>query len=143
MKAKKLIIVTVISFIAVSVAAGWYLYNKGPKNVLNSNGIEVQAANLYKSYISDSSTAQKKFGEQVVEVAGVVKKVEENTQKQQVILLQTDEDGGSVNCTMEEKNIVAAGNKVVLKGICTGIGEGDEDLGLKPDVYLIRAYLIK
>jgi len=60
------------------------------------------------------------------------------------ILLKTGTEDASVNCTMEEdaKNITA-NSQVSIKGICSGIGQGDEELGIRADVYLTRCILIK
>ena len=61
-----------------------------------------------------------------------------------VVMLQTSEAGAYVNCTMEEKAAGLVENKeATLKGICTGMGMGDADLGIMGDVYLVRCYLIR
>ena len=44
---------------------------------------------------------------------------------------------------MEEVAGLAENKQVTLKGICTGMGMGDADLGIMGDVYLVRCYLIK
>jgi hypothetical protein len=45
---------------------------------------------------------------------------------------------------MEKDAAVLPENKqATLKGICTGMGMGDADLGIMGDVYLLRCYLVK
>ncbi len=47
----------------------------------------------------------------------------------------------SVNCTMEENvNNIKAGDTILIKGICSGYINGDIDMGLPGDVFLIRCY---
>ena len=38
---------------------------------------------------------------------------------------------------------VAEAQPIVLKGICNGLGEGDADLGIAGDVYLVRCYVVR
>ena len=61
-----------------------------------------------------------------------------------VTLIKTDTDGAFINCTLEqESNALLAGQSINIKGICNGIGQGDADIGIKGDVYLVRCYLAK
>ena len=58
-------------------------------------------------------------------------------------MLKTAADGAFINCTMEGKiENINAGNKIVIKGICTGYNF-DADMGIPGDVILTRCYLIK
>ncbi|MES1224258.1 MAG: hypothetical protein ABUT20_52675 [Bacteroidota bacterium] len=123
---------------------GYYLFNKGPVNVQGSNAINIIAGDLYQAYISDSSAAQKKYTDKILLVSGEVHDISSNLQKKKIILLKGNTDGAYINCTMEEniENIHVT-DKVNIQGICSGIGEGDADLGIKGDVYLTRCYLVK
>lgn len=139
---RALLIFILLGVIAAGV--GYYAYNKGPRDILNSTGIKATAGELYTLYDTDSTAAQKKYSGQIVEVTGVVKEISENQQKEKIVLLQTSAEGASINCTMEG----VAGNikrddTVVVKGLCSGIGQGEPDLGLKGDVYLARCFILK
>ena len=85
-----------------------------------------------------------RFLNKVVAVAGTVKEVSKNRLGQQVILLKTSVEGGSVNCTMEQRaeNIIA-GETVLIKAACTGYIEGDKDMDLPGESYLTRCYQLK
>lgn len=141
---KKIILFNIgILLIAVAVI-GYYMYNKGPVDVKSSRGIEATSNELYTSYTTDSVSAHKKYDDKVLKVTGEVSEVSQNTQKQQVILLKTSTSGGYINCTMEEAGPnVKAGDMVTVKGICSGIGQGDVDLGILGDVYLTRSFISK
>lgn len=143
-KTKK-VVWLVLLFLAVSGAAvGYYLFNKGPRDVKNSRGIKIPATELYKIFSTDSSTAYKKYSNQVLETAGMVETVTLNKEQVQLVTLKTGTEGAFINCTMDENNQnIQPGVLITLKGICSGIGEGDPDLGIMGDVYLSRCYLMK
>ena len=132
----------IIVLLAVAAAAvGYFFWNKPHKNVSSADGIKINAADLYQSFITDSATANTKYIDKVVEVAGVVKSISVNQQQQKVVSLQTKIDA-AVNCTMEQKDaVIKEGATIKIKGICSGLGEGDADLGIMGDVYLIRCYI--
>ena len=140
---KKNIIIIFLAVIIIAGAIGFYFYNKGPVNVKNAAAIKTEAAALYQSFLKDSTVAKKTYLNNVLEVSGLVMKVSKNQENQVIVMLQTNESGAYVNCTMEEVAGLAENKQVTLKGICTGMGMGDGDLGIMGDVYLVRCYLIK
>ncbi len=117
------------------------MYNKGPLNIHSANGIEVSAEDLYATFEKDTSTALKLYNDKVVLVSGVIEKIQNNNEQAQVVLLHTNENGAYINCTMDETKPLKTGTRIIIKGICGGIGQGDEDLGLKGDVYITRAFI--
>lgn len=128
----------------IGVAAGFYLYNKPQQNVANATGIKTDAITLYKVFITDTITANKKFIQQVIEVSGTINSISKNQQNQTVALIKTGTEGAYINCTLEQNsNNLQQGQFISLKGICNGIGQGDNDLGIKGDVYLVRCYVAK
>ena len=144
MPAKKNIVIFFTAVIIIAGAIGFYFYNKGPVNVKNATAIKTEAVNLYQSFLKDSATAKKTFLNNVLEVSGMVMKVSKNLENQVIVMLQTNEAGAYINCTMEKDAVVLPENKqATLKGICTGMGMGDADLGIMGDVYLVRCYLVK
>lgn len=140
---KKNIIIIFLAVIIIAGAIGFYFYNKGPVNVKNAAAIKTEAAALYQSFLKDSTVAKKTYLNNVLEVSGLVMKISKNQENQVIVMLQTNESGAYVNCTMEEVAGLAENKQVTLKGICTGMGMGDADLGIMGDVYLVRCYLIK
>ena len=110
----------------------------------NAKGKKTEAAVLYKIFLKDSVQGKKDYANKILEVSGMVMKVSKNQQNQVIVMLQTSEAGAYVNCTMEEDVTGLAENKqATLKGICTGMGMSDPDLGIMGDVYLVRCYLVK
>ena len=140
---KKIVIIfCLITFIGL--VAGFYLWNKPHQNIANATAIKIDAVTLYKVFSTDSITANKKFIQQVIEVSGIINSISKNQHNQMVTLIKTDTDGAFINCTFEqESNDILAGQSINIKGICNGIGQGDADIGIKGDVYLVRCYLAK
>ena len=141
---KKYIIFSILAIIVISGAIGFYLFNKGPVSVKNARATKVNAVALYKSFLKDSLQARQTYLNNILEVTGMVTKVSKNQQNQVIVMLQTNEGGAYINCTMEEEAVSLAENQqAVLKGICTGMGMSDPDLGILGDVYLVRCYKTK
>lgn len=141
---KKNIVIFILAIIIIGGAIGYYMFNKGPVNVKNAQAIKVDAVELYKSFLKDSVQAKQTYTNKILEVTGMVTRVSKNQQNQVIVMLQTNEEGAYINCTMEEEAVSPGENKqAVLKGICTGMGMSDPDLGILGDVYLIRCYKTK
>ncbi len=142
-KLKNILILLILVTLFAAVF-GYYLFNKGPVDFRNSNAVKANATKLYELFNTDSTAALNKFSGKILQVSGEVTAISLNQDKQKVILLKTNTGGASVNCTMEEDpGEVNINTMVNIKGICSGIGQGDEDLGIKGDVYLTRCFLIK
>lgn len=140
-KAKQIgFIITIL--VLAGVATGYFLWNKPHKDVSSAKGLQVNAAELYQAFITDSAAANAKYIDKVVEVKGVIKSTNFNQQQQVIVALQTNNNDAAVNCTLEQKDaVIKSGAEIRLKGICTGLGEGDADLGIPGDLYLIRCYI--
>ena len=144
-KSKRTLVLFIVSgLIIIGTLIGFYLYNKGPKDVEYASGTKVAAPELYQAFISGGVSAKEKFTDKILEVSGQVIKIAQNQQNQAIIFLKTNQEGASINCTMEgAAENAKEGNNVSIKGICSGLEPGDADLGILGDVYLIRCYLEK
>jgi uncharacterized protein (DUF1330 family) len=126
----------------VLVVIGFYKYNKGPVNVRNSSALKIEAAALYQAYLSDSVTAQKNYSGKILQVKGQVSKITDNQQGEMIVLFKTNVEGAFVNCTLQNKPMNIKPNVILeVKGICSGLGQGEPDLGILGDVYLTRSIL--
>jgi hypothetical protein len=130
--------------ILLSVLYSYYLFSKGPVDISHSSAIKIYATDLYGEFISNPSAAVKFYSGKILQVSGNVASVSINLQNKKIILLKTSIGGAFINCTMEEDPGEVKINSIVnIKGICSGIGQGDEDLEIKGDVYFTRGFLIK
>lgn len=140
----KMIFFFIVVLVLLGGAFGYYLFNKGPLDVRSSSATKISATTLYQQLSTDSVSALTKYAGKILEVSGRVSSVTSNQKKEQVILLESGSGNAYVNCSMEEIITNAeASSTVTIKGICSGIGEGDIDLGISGDVYLTRCILIK
>jgi hypothetical protein len=89
-KRKKIILFLLAGVIAIGAGFAWYLYNKGPLDVKDAKGIEVNAADLYQIYFKDSLVAVKKYSNKIVETSGKVAQVTQNQQNQRIVLIMTN-----------------------------------------------------
>lgn len=140
-KAKKVGWILLVLMLA-GAGVVYFLWNKPHKDVSSVDGIEVAASALYQEFIKDSAAANLRYIDKVVQVSGMVKAVSVNQQQQKVVSLQTGAGDAAINCTMEQQDaVLKEGAAIAIKGICSGLGEGDADLGIMGDVYLIRCYI--
>ena len=141
-KLKKNILIFFIAIVVIGAVTGYLQWNKPHRDVKGANAVAITAIELYKIFITDSVKAKAQYLNRVVEVSGEVQQVSVNQQKQQVILLKTGTPDAWVNCTMEENaNNIKAGDAIMVKGICSGYINGDIDMGLPGDVFLVRCYV--
>ena len=125
----------------LAVAIGYYFYNKGAVNFKNSGALNITAVELYNIY-EDTLTPQKKITGKVLKVAGIISKIEMNQQNETILFLKTNTAGAFINCSMQQTNITLKVNDSThIKGLCSGIGQGDTDLGIKADVYLTSCWI--
>jgi tRNA_anti-like len=145
LKAVNTILIPIVLLIFSGISISLYLSNQGPLNVKNSPGIPETAIKLYRLYSGDSIMAKKYYTDKILEVSGEVSEVTLNMKQQKVVLLKTGISHGYVNCTLEEPEEVNIQplDKINIKGICSGLGQGDPELGIIADVYLTRCFLEK
>ena len=141
MSTKKIILSIIGLAVLSAVVIGLFMWYQPHREVKSKPGIPVTAVALYNAFITDSSQAGKLYINNIVTVSGQVKLISFNQQQQQVVLLRTASGDGSVNCTLEEKNVsLKPGDSITLKGICSGYN-GDADMGVAGDVILVRCYI--
>ena len=74
----------------------------------------------------------------------MVSKVADNQQGEMIVLIKTNDDGAFVNCTLQQKTGgIKPNESIQVKGICSGIGQGEPDLGIKGDVYLTQGLIVE
>lgn len=127
--------------IAIAAIVGYRIWNKPHQNIKDADAIGTTAVELYTDLANNGNHKSLTLINKVVVVSGEVKEISKNQQNQQIVLLKTGINGGSVNCTMEERaHNIRTGDMVLIKGICIGYIGGDKDMDLPGDVFLIRCY---
>jgi len=122
---KKVIIIVLLSIIAIGGCVGYYLWNKPKTNAadVKPNYI-LPADSLGAAFAKNEDSANAKFVKDSValEIQGVVDTIYTNEGNETLIILSTSIPDYSVNCSFlpEDKVTVNKGEKVVIKGFCTG-----------------------
>lgn len=143
-KKKTTIVYLVVAVMVSAALVAYSLWNKKHTDVQSSSAIKITAADLYQNFMADSVAANRHFGGDILDVTGIVSSISRNQQNNMLVLLNTASSGAFINCTMEQAAVqIQKGSKVTIKGICNGIGEGDAELGIPADVYMVRCYLAK
>jgi hypothetical protein len=111
-----------------------YLYNKPPRNVADETGIPVSATELYSKFTSNESKANQAY---LLQVSGQVLEVKNSGSAGKVVVLNTGDPMFGVACTLNNVEMparqVKPGEKITVKGICTGY---------LSDVVLTNSYLM-
>ncbi len=120
-----------IMALATVALVGLIIWNKPHKNIKDAVAVETNAIALYQALSRDSSKMKMAYLNKVVAVSGKVKQIQKNQEGTQVILLETNIPGASVNCTMEENDdAIKPGDTIEIKGMCIGYINGDAEIGL-------------
>jgi hypothetical protein len=117
------IFLIILLLLAVGAYAGYRYYNKPSARAEDEQAVPVTAEALISLYQSDSAAANGKYLDKWIAVTGVVSSSEMNQSGQYNVFFGSDEDpfAPGVSCAMREKNVaVKAGDRITLKGRCTG-----------------------
>lgn len=134
----KIILYTSIAIVAVMLLYVYYLYNKPHRNVSAEEATQSEtAANLFKKFSENEQTANEMYLDKVVRVRGKVKEISKDDKGNTVVILETGDPAGGINCTFDEKEKSKTFKKeenIEVKGLCTG---------MLMDVVLIKCTLIQ
>ena len=129
-------IIALLGILAAGV--GYYMYNKPTESLADVKPAFTASADaLFTEYESDETTANKKYLDKTIEVTGKVMSVNADTSGL-AITLETSSGMFGVICKLEDKHVeesaYQAGQKVKMKGQCTGY---------LMDVVLVRCVEVK
>lgn len=139
MKKKKLLIaVAIIGAIAAYFVWANFLKTAPSMRKLDA-AYQVEAVAFYNEFDSDETAANAKYLNKIVQVSGVVAKIEASEGSKPIISLKTD-GFGVINCTMEsdldkeELAKIQVNSTIVIKAEC---------IGMLLDVLLNRSIIIE
>tara|TARA_B110000285_G_scaffold130873_1_gene147037 strand:+ start:217 stop:633 length:417 start_codon:yes stop_codon:yes gene_type:complete len=124
MTAKKIIFGILLLFFFGAII-GYKIYNKPHVNVAQEKAaISSTASVLLEAFSTDETAANLKYLGRIIQVKGVISKVE-IVNKKGSITLETEALFGSVLCTLTPEESLSIkelkiGQEILLKGICTG-----------------------
>ncbi|MBK8497360.1 MAG: hypothetical protein IPL52_00750 [Flavobacteriales bacterium] len=119
-------------------------FNREPETAAQKKAVEiVSATELHDAFLSDETAANARYvgtSEQAIRFTGIVRSVEEPYGGKVSVVLETADALAGIVCEFEESAVPAAwkvGDRVSLKGICTGVND------LIPDVILVRCVAVE
>ena len=119
---KTLLILTVLG-----VGLAFFNYHRPPKNLAKiKSDFTMDANNLFSDFEKDELLANDKYLDKVIEVSGTVKEVTIENDKIISISLESEDGMFGIICQLDEhtqhpRTHFKEGEKVTLKGICTGM----------------------
>jgi type II secretory pathway pseudopilin PulG len=121
---KRTILIIIIVIILAAVAVYLYVFRKTEASVASREAdYSVTANDLVNAFETDENAANVKYLDKVVKVQGTVAEINENNNEISVILREPGTTSG-VTCSFDEsalkKDRLKSGQKVFIKGICTG-----------------------
>lgn len=107
--------------ILIGVFIAYKQYTKPHRSVEEEASIAIEASQLFREFEADEMTANQNYLNKVVSVTGTVVAINTNQEGALVIILETENPMFGVSCTLQEKSdSIKVGNRVTIKGICTG-----------------------
>jgi len=123
MKAKKIILIlSLLIFLGGFIANK--MYNKPHVNVAEtSSDVSLEAVKIVDDFSSDEIMANTTYLDKIVQVSGIINSIK--TENETVIVALAGNSFGDVLCYLSEEsktkvNTLKEGQRVTLKGICTG-----------------------
>jgi hypothetical protein len=120
----KKIIYTILVLGIIGAAYGYYEWNRPVASVANKSAdITISAIDLETAYSTDEATANTKYNDKLVQVNGVIEKIEAETEKT-AVYLKTNNPIAAIICELEVGTNVSnikVGDNVIIKGKPTGI----------------------
>lgn len=123
MKAKKIILILfLLIFLGGFIA--YKMYNKPHVNVAEtSSDVSLEAVKIVDDFSSDEIMANTTYLDKIVQVSGIINSIK--TENETVIVALAGNSFGDVLCYLSEEsktkvNTLKEGQRVTLKGICTG-----------------------
>lgn len=111
----------------IGIGAAYYMYNKPHKNMEKAKAdYSIEASNLLTAFEEDESAANTKYLDKTLEISGTVKETRTDEEGMVSVTLETGNELSGVICqldnlTTHKKTDFQAGEKVIFKGLCTGM----------------------
>jgi len=122
---KKKIVFIIPSIILVAVIYTAYLYNKPPKNIVDSNADISYAANTLINNFNTNKITSNDLVTKVIEVSGKITLIEKSAKNIIVIL----NDG--IKCELKSTSeALKTGNHITIKGLYSGFDEMFNEISL-------------
>lgn len=150
MKNKKLIRNLLLIVLLFGIGAAVYGYKefnrKNESLASKAPDFKVKPIDIINAFSTDEKAATSTYGGKVIQVAGLVKKLEKDDQGNYTVVIGDNSSLSSVRCSVDSlftKDAAALqlNTPAFLKGTCTGFNA--DEMGLGSDVILNRCVIVK
>lgn len=125
---KKIGIILLVVLVIGAIGGGIVykkLHEKAPTGATAKVDVTMSAEQLAKEFSTDEKAANAKYLNKNIEVTGVVTETNKNQDGGLMVMLETGDPINVVQCTMDSSvTVVNKGDKVTIKGICSGNNMG-------------------
>lgn len=156
MKKKKIIGISVLVLllaVVVGGSIGAYMFFKPHRDVVKSNAdMAIDADVLVNEYLTNAEKANEKYLDEggqskILEVSGTVAEIDEDFNKQMVVLLKSEGAKAGVSATFTAETNASVkqlkiGDKVRIKGVIRSGASFNEDFGFYEHVILEKSNII-
>ncbi|MEQ1798714.1 MAG: hypothetical protein ABL872_12235 [Lacibacter sp.] len=150
MKKKKLIRNVLLIAVVLGIGAAIYGYkefNRKSESITNETAdFKVKPLDIITAFTDDEKAATLKYGGKIIQVAGLVKKLDKDELGNYTVVIGDNSSLSSVRCSVDSlftKDVAALqlNTPAFLKGVCTGFNA--DEMGLGSDVILNRCVIVK
>ncbi len=118
---KKPLLIAVCSILITAIVAGYLLWNKPHHKAEDLTSQVIPVDSLYEKYVNNETAANKLYLNKTLELTGTIAEQLKNQDGNTVVIFQTSDPLGGVQCTFREKDIIVQnGQKISVKGFCNG-----------------------
>lgn len=117
---KQTIFILTLTLVVIPGIVIWNYINKPVTKVDNVTAITIEADALVNAFVKDEMLANKTYLNQAIAVTGTISELSKNQDGKTVIILQTSDPLNGVQCTLRDSATLSIGNRVTIKGYCTG-----------------------
>lgn len=150
MKKKKIILNVLLFAVVLGIGAAIYGYrefNRKSESITNEAAdFKVKPLDIITAFTNDEKAATLKYGGKIIQVAGLVKKLDKDELGNYTVVIGDNSSLSSVRCSVDSlftKDVAALqlNAPAFLKGVCTGFNA--DEMGLGSDVILNRCVIVK
>jgi hypothetical protein len=121
---KRFILALIVLAVLVAFFVWSYVFKKADTSVSSQKAtVELASNDLVKAFESNESSANAKYNDKVILVSGTIADVKVTSDEISVYLKETTDASGvmcSFNKVAASKNTFKSGQKIKIKGLCTG-----------------------
>ena len=135
--------ILLITLAFIASGAAYYVYNEYNRKGIDLSNAQpafaVTVPEIIQAFRDNEQAGNKKFLSRTVEISGEIKQIDQDEKGNSTFVLGDTASMSSVRCSMDSSAMATAalfktGQKITLKGICTGYIA--DDMGIGADVIL-------